>query len=742
LGRVRGRSIAGRLRRIDFNHLRRVGPALALIAALVAAIAVLVAAPAALAALPTPGFIAVHVTLQREDGHAFVTGKVEWDGTAARSRPDYMSVGDLRLVAVSDHGHRPTVLAETTQKGLDDKPTQDVRLEVKPEDEHAIAPGNRVVLTASQHGLASQGTRTAKTYVTVDQLQGFDDPQDRIGRRDCADVAIVPGATLNECDLVGADLDRALVSVRYPTATRMLLADLTGATLRGADLSGLSVAGGRLNGADVSGAVLDNLSLAGAEATKLDASGATSDKKEAAGGANIYDARLTDANFRGAILNGVSFNRSRLDGADFEGATWTSVEAGTASLRGADLIGLKGSGSTVYLTDFTDAKLGGARLTPLDLEWATLCHTEMPDGRTVEDRDCSAEDYPGPTPVAGRKVAVEGTLERTADGATIKATIKWNAPGRTSGMTAGDVRAVAIDGSTGFATKLGSLSIPQGLPATSPFEAKVSRPDQLAALARGNRIVVTATQRPPLPTAKSGLTNGSFVTVDTLQPGPRRGRVGSRDCSDLTLGVPPPPTGAYNFCDLAGAVLTRARLSGAARDVDLSGAALEGAELKEAIFDGGSLGGADLTGAELEKASLIGASAPHLTMPKTPLRLSQWRAANLDEGNFAGDTIADTTFAASSLRRANFANATLGKVDLAYTNLAGARLDGVNAAGSDRDRPRRSSLFLADLTGATLAGSKWNDDESGERPWRWATLCETVLPADAITFDGDRDCPR
>jgi uncharacterized protein YjbI with pentapeptide repeats len=690
-------------------------------------------------AAATPRFVVVDAALEREDGQAIVVGKVEWNGPAAHDAPHYMTAGDLRLVAVSEHGHRPTVLATDSYARIDEDPTQEVRLAVNPDDEAAIAAGNRVVLTASQHGVVSpQGTRTSKTFVTVDQLQPFGDAQDRIGHRDCADVAIAPGAKLNECDLVGADLDRALVSVRDPDPTRMLLADLTGATMRGADLTGLSVAGGRLNGADARAAILDNLSLAGAEAIGLDAREATSDKKGAAAGANVYDARLTDANFAGAVLKGVSFNHSRLDGADFKGATWASVEANTASLRGADLGGLKASGSTVYLADFSEAKLGGAALTPVDLEWAILCHTQMPDGKTVEDRDCRSPVDPGPKPAPGRKVAVAGALERSGGGATIKATVTWSAAGIKSGMTAGDVRAVAIDGQTGVATRLGSLTIAGGLPATSSFEAKVTDPERLAALAPGNRVVVTATQHPPLP--RGGQTNGSYVTVATVQAGPGRGRVGSRDCSDLLLGVPPPVAGGYNFCDLAGAVLTRAKLSGTIREADLSGAALDGAELKGAIFDGGALGGADMTGAELESVSLIGASAPGLTLPKTSLRESQWRGANLDGANFSGDTIADTTFAASSLRRANFAGATLGKVDLAYTGLSGARLDGVDAAVIDRGRPRRSSLFLADLTGATLAGSKWNDDESDERPWTWATLCETTLPAGA-TASGNRDCP-
>ncbi len=684
-------------------------------------------------------FVTVHATLERKDGRASVVGTVDWNGPAAHDAPHYMTVGDLRLVAVGEHGHRPSVLATDSYARIDEDPTQEISLAVKPADEDAIAAGNRVVLTASQHGAVTPGgARTSKTFVTVDQLQPFGDAQDRIGRRDCADEAIVPGAKLTECDLTGADLDRALVSVRYPDATRMLLADLTGATMRGADLTGLSVAGGRLNGADAREAILDNLSLAGAEASGLDARDATSDRAGAAAGANIYDARLTDANFEGAVLKGVSFNRSRLDGAKFKGATWVAVEANTASLRGADLTGLKGSGSTVYLADFGEAKLGGAALTPVDLEWATLCHTQMPDGK-VEDRDCRAEVEPRPKPAPGRKVAVDGRLERGGDGATIKATVTWSGPGRSSGMTAGDVRAVAIDGQTGVATRLGALTIASGLPTTSSFEAKVTDPAKLAALDHGNRVVVTATQHPPLP--RSGQTNGSYVTVDTVQPGPGLGRVGSRDCSDLLLSAPAPAAGGFNFCDLAGAVLTRAKLSGPFREADLSGADLSNAELKETILDGGALGGADLTGAGLEKVSLIGATAPRINLPKTPLRESQWRAADLDEANFAGDTISDTTFAASSLRRADFGDATLGKVDLAYTGLFDARFDGVEAAGSDRGRPRRTSLFLADLTGASLADSKWNDDESGERPWAWATLCGTTLPADA-TVSGDRDCLR
>jgi uncharacterized protein YjbI with pentapeptide repeats len=138
---------------------------------------------------------------------------------------------------------------------------------------------------------------------------------------------------------------------------------------------------------------------------------------------------------------------------------------------------------------------------------------------------------------------------------------------------------------------------------------------------------------------------------------------------------------------------------------------------------------------------MIAASAPRLTMPTTLIRGAQLRADSLDDADFRGATISDTTFAAASLRRATFSGATFDKVDLGFARLAKATLDRVNAVSHDRRRDRRSSLFLADLSGATLKGSRWEDDEAGERPWEWATLCDTILPADA-TVSGDRDCLR
>jgi uncharacterized protein YjbI with pentapeptide repeats len=731
------RTIIGMVRKVHYlfkGWLRTAG----LAAVLFALVAVTLFAATAAAATP---FVSVEAKLERTAQGAVVTGQVSWNAAAARRAPDHMTVGDLRLVAVSDDGHHPTVLRTKTYDRIASAHVESVRLDIARDDLPAIRPGNRLVLTASQHGVVSQGTRTERTYVTVRQLQRFGTPQDRIGRRSCASVEVVPGANLNRCDLVGAFFDRALVSTRAK-ATRMLLADLTGATMRGADLTGLSVAGGRLNGADAASAVLDNLSLAGAQAIGLLAQKSTSDLRQGAAGANIFDAQLRDANFEGAVLNGVSLYHSRLERVNFHDATWNSVIADTATLRGANLSGLKGTGSTVTFTDLTDADLRRAPFTAQDLFWATLCHTEMPDGRPPggENRDCRANVDPGPPPAPNPYVAVRATLTRQSGRATINATISWNTSGISFGMSAGDVRAVAIDAVTGVPTTIASVSIPAGLPATTTFSRAITDPALLHALSHGNRVVLTATQHPPLPSRLGDLTRSSYVTVRTLQPGPGRGRVGMLDCSNRVLSPTSPGPSGYDFCDLPGAVLTQAGLSGPMRDVDLTGADLNKAGLSGIHFDGSALGGVVATGSDFNGVSMIAASAPRLTITSSLISGAEVRSTVLDDADFTDSRINDTTFAADSLDRAVFTGATLDKVDLGFARLRKSRLERVDAMASAR-RDRRTSLFLADLTDANLKDSKWPTDEAGERPWFWATLCHTTMPP-GTTVSGDRDCPR
>jgi uncharacterized protein YjbI with pentapeptide repeats len=316
----------------------------------------------------------------------------------------------------------------------------------------------------------------------------------------------------------------------------------------------------------------------------------------------------------------------------------------------------------------------------------------------------------------------------------VKATVTWDGDGR---LSVGDLRLVAIDGRTGIPTPIAEATI-DGDSGTSPYEVTITDAGELAAMRPGNRVVLTATQHPALPDSKRATTNGSYVAVDTLQVGPGRGRVGSRDCSGVLLKRPPAAGDTYDFCDLAGAVLTQAGIGGFMREADLSGADLANADLGGLSLDGSAAGGAVLSGAELGGISLIAGNAPRLTARKTRLTGAQLRSTDLDEANFAASVIGSTTFATSSLRRAVFSEADFERVDLGLTNLAGAHLDGVDAGTPPDDNP--SSLFLADLTGASLADSTWADDEEGNRPWQWATLCGTAMPPGVE--GGDRDCPR
>lgn len=702
---------------------------------------ILLVAPASAAAAPF-----VHVDdaeLARGGDGATITAVVTWDRSAATG-DQQMGVGDLRAVAVSDRGHRPTLLAEATYTRIAQEPRQRVRLTFSGADRMAaIRRGNRVVLTATQHmDVVGLGVRSERSYVTVATLQPFRTPQDRIGRKDCSDRPVEPGAQLSRCDLVGADLDGAHVSERYPRSqvTRMLLADLTGASLRGADLTGDSIAGGRINGADATGAIVDNLSLASTEAVGLIAREVTSDVEQGSAGANLFAADLRDADFRDATLNGVSFGRARLDGADFRGSTWGAVEAEGTDFRGADLREVTSRAPKLSFANLTDAQLRGATFLPVELTWATLCHTTMPDASMDgdADRDCRSAVDPGPKPVAAPFVVVRGELDRERGRVTISGTIRWNDAGRSggSGMTAGDVRAVAIDGSTGRATRIASMSIAE-LDASTSFRETITDAAKRAALRPGNRVVLTATQHPPFDDGDPRPTSRSYVTVDTLQAGPGRGRVGSVDCSDQPLVPGGPAATGYTFCDLPGAALAHADLSGAPMiKADLSGADLAGAALTGIRFDGAAMGSVVAAGASFTGITMVEAVAPELDLSRTRVS-GQMRAKTLDDADFREAVIVSTTFAVTPMRRARFSGATLDSVDLGFTRLGQARLDRVRADTPSQARP--NSLFMADLTGATLEGGRWGVDESGEIPWTWSTLCRTTMPSGDRD---DRDCPK
>lgn len=714
----------------------------------------------ALAAAPTVAhaapFVAIDgLRIDRDRGRAVVTARITWHGPSVGA-PYRMRVGDLRLVAVSDQGHRPTLLGADTADLSDGGTARDVRLTVTGGRRlAAMRRGNRVVLSASQHApVLSSGRLTDRTYVTVGQAQPYRSRQPHVGTEDCSGTPVEVGAQLEYCDLVGAFLDGAIVSVHDPGAfecqidsrsTCLRRADLTGATMVGADLSGANLGGARVNGADGTRARLDDVSLAGAEAVGVILRRATSDREGIDSAADFFDARLTEADLRETEFNGVSLGHARLNGARAQGAVWNAVNADAASFAGANLAGLRaGAAPSLHFADFTRATLvdaddGAASVNDLQLRWATLCDTVLPRGlASGGDRDCRTAVEAPATPLPGVArtepfVAIaDAQLDPPGPGPRrIAAAIRWDAAG---GLTAGDIRVVAIDRASGLPTVIDAVAIAEDLPEQTPYALTVTDPAALAAMGAGNRVVLTATQHPEVATPAS-LTRLSYVTVATLQRGPGRGRVGMYDCSRVAIAES--SAQSYDFCDFAGAALANASVRGAfARKAELTGATLTRGALQRVVLDGAALAGVEARRATWSDAvSLFAADAPRLSLGDGVVDGAVLRAARLDEADFTGAQFVGetTTFATAPLRRASFAGAELSHTDLAFADLAGARFDGARATAA--------TLFLSELAGASLTGSTWTADEVGEPPWTWSTLCGTAMPADAAV-SGDRDCPR
>lgn len=691
----------------------------------------LLAGPALAGPSPSPLVRIVGAKLVKLRGGAVVTARIEWNRAGISSRDDPMTVGDVRLVAVIGRAARPRLLAAKTFSHLPSTPVTDIRWPLKFAQLEAIRAGNRVVLTASQHAIAlPPDLRSRRTYVTVKQLQAG--APRRVGWRDCANRPIVALADLTQCDLVGASLAGAKLG-ELGKRTELLEADLTGADLRESDLSDVDLAGGRANGANATGADISKLSLAGAEAV-----GFVAQRGTKITASTFFDAVLTDARFAGAQFTGTSLGRAQLNGVNLSGATVTAAFMRVANLRDANLRDATLDQDDLYFADLTGAKLRRAKIDTVTyastegLKWTILCRTELPSGR-VEIRDCP---HSGGRKPVNSLVKVDATLSRGPSSATINALVHWNAAAiDENNMSIGDVRAVAIDAQTGLPTVLKATS--DALSATnptSPFTVVVTG-QQLGALRPGNRIVVTATQRPPHgepPGASDQKTVQSYVTVEQLQAGPGLGRVGSVDCSDrpITPGAGP----KLQFCDLAGASLADADLSGDdMRMADLTGADLQAASLGGTKLDGGRLAGVQASRAGLPTASLLDAFAPALEVQTSLISNVNFYASTLTGASFAGSRLlSGTSFLAAEIGgRASFANTELTGVDIAYATLIGDDFAKATAT--------RTSLFLADLGHATLDRSRWGPSEEGLNPPRSAWLCRTTMPNGSVS---NRDCPR
>jgi uncharacterized protein YjbI with pentapeptide repeats len=329
---------------------------------------------------------------------------------------------------------------------------------------------------------------------------------------------------------------------------------------------------------------------------------------------------------------------------------------------------------------------------------------------------------------------VDGSLHREGGKVAIEGTVHWNDLGRrTFDMTAGDVRVVAIDASTGRAKEIYRRAVPV-VGDTTPVPSRViSDAAKLRWLRPGNRVVLTATQHQP--DDRPGPSLRSYVTVDQLQAGPGRGQVGNLDCADRPVVA---GSASLAHCDFAGAALTHAELSGAPMTMaDLSGAILARAILGGVVLDGAAMGSVDAPRASLLDTRLVNVTAPGIDLSGAKIK-GNLRAATFEDADFRTARLSSTTFAGTPMRGATFRGAIFdgqrdSGVDLAYTDLRKADLGVLEV-----DAP--SSLFMADLTHATLKGpAKWPVDTSGQIPWTWSVQCDTTLPSGEVL---NRDCPK
>jgi uncharacterized protein YjbI with pentapeptide repeats len=340
------------------------------------------AAPAAEAA----PFVVVDASLHRGHQRVTIRATVRWNVPGIQGG---MRVGDLRAVAVDARTTVPTLLAERTSSLSESAAAEDVTFTILDRGKLvAMHPGNRVVLTATQHPPPSQtvpGT-TRRSYVTVAQLSRGPS-RGRVGSANCSSTPIgtEAGPTgLRFCDLVGAVLEGAVLS-----GQDMRMADLTGGVAVRAGLSGTTFDGGRLSGVDASQAQLASASMVAVTAPRLVIRGTHVPK------VNFLSSSLDGSRFDGSTLDDSPFTFARLNGgASFADTTLVHVDFAYARLRGASFERAQTTGeqrTSFFMANLEDANLRKAVINPSEeretFEFAILCRTLMPLG-LINNRDC------------------------------------------------------------------------------------------------------------------------------------------------------------------------------------------------------------------------------------------------------------------------------------------------------------------------------------------------------------------
>lgn len=169
--------------------------------------------------------------------------------------------------------------------------------------------------------------------------------------------------------------------------------------------------------------------------------------------------------------------------------------------------------------------------------------------------------------------------------------------------------------------------------------------------------------------------------------------------------------------NLSGAKLRNADLSGA----DLSRAYLTGVDLSGADLSGTGLGAADLSGARLSRAELSSADLSGANLSRANLSGANLSGATISRANLSGVNLSGVNLSGATISRANLSKANLSGADLSGANLTEAYLSGANLTEADLSRADLSGAVLgrailvktnlehANLTGCSIYGiSVWN----------------------------------
>lgn len=369
------------------------------------------------------------------------------------------------------------------------------------------------------------------------------------------------------------------------------------------------------------------------------------------------DLRFVDLSGRyvaGVDMHGSDLRSSTFDGTDLTGVNFTGADLRGALLRSSTLTGVKFSGAKLTGATFPGTDLSGLDLSGADLTGVILSGQRL-RGANLKGANLSGANLMG--------ADLEGADLTGADlsGASLTGTDLTNAnlTGATlTGVASDDIKGVPSNMSAGWLFANGHLIGPGAVLTGADLRGVDLRGVNLA-----------------------GVTTGRL------------------DCTGCIL-----PTG-FVWSGLPSGYLI-------SRTVDLTGAALAGAQLRGVDLSGYSLRSIDFTGADLSETTLTGTDLTWSRLDRANLTGAHLGRAVLNRATLTGATMTGV----SSGEIVSFAASTLpsgwvianGYLVGAGANLTGAMLDIAPLAGLDLSNARftGASLRSTNLAGANLTGTQ------------------------------------